>query len=74
MGSPVPTVITYIFVEDLEGKIFKERVESPGVWKRFVDDVLAVVKKNYGNMLLENMRTSHLHRRKKLMTRCPSWM
>ena len=45
MGPPVPPVITDIFVEDLEGKIFMERVESPRAWKRFVDDVLAVVKK-----------------------------
>ena len=55
----MPTVITDIFVEDLEGKIFTERVESPRVWKRFVDDVLAVVKKNYGNMLLEKLNSVH---------------
>ena len=37
-------MIADIFMESLEEKIFVE-TEAPRLWKRFVDDVLAVTKK-----------------------------
>ena len=58
MGSPVSPVIADIFMENLEEKIFME-TEAPRLWKRFVDDVLAVTKKNYGNMLLAKLNSAH---------------
>ena len=42
-------------MENSERKIFMERDQAPCVWKRFVDSLLAVVKRNYayGDKLLK---------------------
>ena len=44
MGSPVSPVIADIFMEDLEEKAFAT-YEELRLWRRFVDDVIAIVTK-----------------------------
>ena len=49
MGSPVSPVIADIFMEDLEDKIFEMKISPnfglPRLWRRFVDNVIAVIRK-----------------------------
>jgi len=58
MGSPVSPVIADIFMEHLENKAFSS-MDAPRVWKRFVDDILAVVKKNQVQELLIHLNSQH---------------
>ena len=59
MGSPVSPVIADIFMEDLENKAFASYSSVPRVWKRFVDDVIAVVKKDGGQDVLQHLNSQH---------------
>ncbi len=58
MGSPVSPVIADIFMEDLEDKVFEART-APRLWKRFVDDVIAVVQNTLGKSLLQSLNNQH---------------
>ena len=59
MGSPVSPVLADIFMENLEGKVFMEHDQAPRIWKRFVDDILAVVKRNHGYKWLSKLNAAH---------------
>ena len=59
MGSPVSSIIADIFMEGLENKTFAGYPNVPQIWKRFVDDVLAVGKKNSRNDLLSYLYSQH---------------
>ena len=61
MGSPVSPVIADIFMEDFEDRAFAAypAADLPRVWKRFVDDVIAVVKKDRGQPLLQHLNSQH---------------
>ena len=58
MGSPVSPVIADIFMEDLETKAFAAYA-APRLWKRFVDDVIAVLMKKSGETLLQHLNNQH---------------
>ena len=59
MGSPVSSVIADIFMENLEMKAFQGYGTVPRVWKRFVDDVLAVVRKAEVERFLDHLNNTH---------------
>ena len=59
MGSPVSSVIADIFMENLEMKAFQGYGTVPRVWKRFVDDVLAVVRKAEVERFLDHLNSTH---------------
>ena len=63
MGSPVSPVIADIFMEDLEDKIFEMKISPdfglPRLWSRFVDDVIAVIRKIDGQTLLNHLNRQH---------------
>ena len=63
MGSPVSPVIADIFMEDLEDKIFEMKISPdfglPRLWSRFVDDVIAVIRKIDGQALLNHLNRQH---------------
>ena len=52
-------VLADIFMENLEEKVFMEHDQDPRVWKRFVDDILAVVKRNHGHKWLSKLNAAH---------------
>ena len=58
MGSPVSPIVCNIFMEDLEQKAVSTAPEyiRPRLWKRYVDDILEVVKQGAVSDL-----TSHLN-------------
>ena len=59
MGSPVSPVVSDIFMEDFEDKALSDGSICPPLWKRFVDDVLAVVKRDKGSPLLDHLNEQH---------------
>ena len=58
MGSPVSPVIADIFMEDFEDKAFADH-SAPRLWRRFVDDVIAVILKENGGALLRHLNDQH---------------
>ena len=58
MGSPVSAVIANFYMEKLEFKALQTAPAEcrPKIWKRYIDDVLDVIKKNQ----VRNF-TDHLH-------------
>ena len=61
MGSPLSPAIADIFMVDLEEKAIAGAGEdiAPSVWKRYVDDILSVVKRNKGHLLQEHLNAQH---------------
>ena len=60
MGSPVSSIVADIFMDDFDEKsITKETSVTPRLWKRFVDDILAVVRIDKSHKLLEHLHRQH---------------
>ena len=59
MGSPIYSVIANIFMENLEGKAFASCSMTPRLWRRFVDDIISVVPKSCGELLLQQLNKQH---------------
>ena len=61
MGSPLSPIIADIFMVDLEEKAIAGAGGdiAPSVWKRYVDDVLSVVKRDKGQLLLDHLNKQH---------------
>ncbi|XP_072039396.1 uncharacterized protein [Amphiura filiformis] len=59
MGSPVSAIIAYLFMEWLEKKaIATAPLEcKPRLWRRYVDDVLEIIKKDTTEQLTEHLNT-----------------
>jgi hypothetical protein len=57
MGSPVSPLVANLFMEHLEQKLLATAPEvlKPSLWKRYVDDILEVVKKDSVEKLTEFM-------------------
>ena len=56
MGSPVSPVIADILMKDLEEKAFLT-YQEPSLWRRFVDDVIALVTKKTAKKLLQHLNS-----------------
>ena len=59
MGSPLSSVIADFLIENLEMKAFQGYSTVPRVWKRFVDDVLAQVRKAEVGRFLDQRNNTH---------------
>ena len=60
MGSPVSSVVADIFMEEFETKAFSAYNNTPRLWRRFVDDVLAIVKRSSARELLAYLNDQHV--------------
>ena len=59
MGSPVSPVVANLFMEEFEEKALSVQTSGPRMWKRFVDDVIAVIKKERSKLFLEYPNQQH---------------
>ena len=59
MGLPISPVIADIFMEHFEDSTFKNYPLPPRIWHRFVDDVIAVVRKKSSQSLLDHLNDQH---------------
>ena len=59
IGSPVSPVMADIFMENFEDNALIDETVKPRIWKRFVDDIISVVKKSQSNRLLSHLNTQH---------------
>ena len=59
MGSPVSSVIADIFMDDFETKAFSKYRDTPCLWKRFVNDILAIVGKSREREVLVYLNSQH---------------
>jgi hypothetical protein len=59
MGSPVSPLIANLFMEDLETKVITTAPQDirPRLWKRYVDDILAIVPKDAIPRLLDHLNS-----------------
>ena len=55
MGSPVSPIVANLYWEDLEARaIATDPIEAkPKLWKRYVDDILHVLKRNQVSVINE---------------------
>ena len=61
MGSPISPFMADIFMEEFEEKAFADETIRPKLWKRYVDDVISVIKRSMVQTLLSHLNTQHPH-------------
>ena len=59
MGLPLSPVLADTFMEHFEEKALADEAIRPRIWKRFVDDVIAMIKKAKKNELLRHLNAQH---------------
>lgn len=58
MGNPLSCFVANVFVGKMEMDL-KERGLLPKTWKRFIDDVFAIVKVNEVDIVLKTINSQH---------------
>ncbi|XP_055633647.1 uncharacterized protein LOC129773989 [Toxorhynchites rutilus septentrionalis] len=58
MGSKLSPLLTEVFMKDFETELAKEKF-FPRMWRRYVDDIFAVVKERYLKQTLELLNSRH---------------
>ena len=60
MGNPVSVVVSNLFMEDHEEKATMAQPEmNPKIWRRYVDDLLAIIKKNQRDPFTDHLNNIH---------------
>ena len=59
MGSPASPIVANIFMAELEQTAIKTMVSMPKLWLRFVDDVLAIMKRQDVDTTLQHINEQH---------------
>ncbi|XP_062704231.1 uncharacterized protein LOC134286613 [Aedes albopictus] len=58
MGSKLSPLLANVFMSDFEVELQKEKL-FPRVWRRYVDDIFAVVKERYLSQVLDLLNAQH---------------
>lgn len=58
MGSKLSPLLADVFMSDFETDLQKEKL-FPRIWRRYVDDIFAVVKERYLSQILEMLNSRH---------------
>ena len=61
MGSPISPIIADLFMEDLETRALNTSQHPPSLWKRYVDDTLTIIKKDYKDTFLDHINSIDLN-------------
>ena len=59
MGSPISVVIAELVMQKIENQIFENSPVEIKIWKRYVDDVFAVIHKDKTDILLNQANSIH---------------
>ena len=59
MGSPISVVIAELVMQKIENQIFENFPVEIKIWKRYVDDVFAVIPKDKTDILLNKANSVH---------------
>ena len=59
MGSPISPIVADIFMQDFEDRAFTKYERIPRIWKRFVDDVIVVIRKDDSQAVLNHLNSQH---------------
>ena len=59
IGSPLSPALCSIFMEEFEERALRESNVVVKLWKRYVDDSLAVIKKGEEELLLKHLNSGH---------------
>ena len=59
MGSPISVVIAELVMQKIENQIFDNCPVEIKIWKRYVDDVFAVIPKDKTDILLTHANSIH---------------
>ena len=57
MGSPVSPLVANLFMEQLEAIATSQITCAPTLWKRYVDDIIEIIKKGQVENLTEHLNT-----------------
>ena len=61
MGSPVSAVIANLYMEEFEEQAIATATYKPKIWKRYVDDTLTVLDKDYVDGFFTTSKQSTAH-------------
>ena len=59
MGSPASSPVANLFVEHLEKRALETAPCKPKIWKRFVDDIFAIIRKQNHDEFLAHLNNQH---------------
>ena len=59
IGSPLSPALCSVFMEDFEEKILRESTFMVKLWRRYVDEGLAVVRRGEEEGLLQQLNKGH---------------
>lgn len=59
MGSPISVVVAELVMQKIEKSIFQNSSSNIVLWKRYVDDVLAIVPRNQTSDILNFINSIH---------------
>ena len=59
MGSPIRPIVANLFMEDLEVQAIRTSTTLPTLWKRIVDDIFTIIKKNNRDSFLQHINSIH---------------
>ena len=59
MGSPISPIVANLFMEDLEVQAIRTSPTPPSLWKRFMDNIFTIIKKEDRSSFLQHLNSIH---------------
>ena len=65
-GSPISVVLAEFTMQHIEEIMLLNAPTTPKIWRRYVDDIIAILPKSQVNSYLEHINNLNLHAKLKL--------